>query len=221
MSTKSSLKKKECKPETGLMVKIKELTINPVDGSVTIASATTARFIKFKLSLIHWFRGEKALRKVKTKLPIKIFDDVSSYFKEHAKATSHATHVTPVTIHELTGKDNNLIAGDMFKSIADDLDTIIMTQHQMVEFCKQYPNELKHDNVHFLGKNIYDRYYITKVRSHSGGSLDARVFFVDEGPVIKAAPSHQARKIIQHGKQRYVRTESKLFSPRIVVPIFT
>jgi hypothetical protein len=90
------------------------LVINPVDGLTTIVDAKTDP---------------------------KVFHNVHSFFKEKIlRVKSSPQPQTPVYVFALAGKGT---IREVFESISSNIESLCLTQHQIVEFCSQYPHQIR------------------------------------------------------------------------------
>jgi len=99
--------------------------------------------------------------------------------------SSSATPETLVDIHEVV-EDGNLVK--IFTSLNSDLDKLVMTQAQIIRFCKKHPTWLRQegDNTFFLTK-VSDEYVVIFVSLRLDGLLvsvdrlgDANVIFGED-----------------------------------------
>ena len=104
-----------------------------------------------------------------------------------------ATEETPVSVYEMiqkTGEENNCVRYDkMFGSLNRDLNTLCLTQHQILEFCKENKWRLcdHGKNNYFLVKGT-EQFFVVKVRSvysdsilNTYNDLNIEICRIDEG----------------------------------------
>jgi hypothetical protein len=79
----------------------------------------------------------------------------------------NATKETPVQVYEMT-KDATF--SQMFNSLSSDLDSLCLTQNQIIRFCEKYPSHLRQDGyaTFFLFKENRE-YFVARVRVLSDG----------------------------------------------------
>ena len=79
----------------------------------------------------------------------------------------NATKETPIQVYEMV-KDATF--SQMFNSLSSDLDSLCLTQNQIIRFCEKYPSHLRQDGyaTFFLFKESGE-YFVASVFVRSGG----------------------------------------------------
>lgn len=100
-----------------------------------------------------------------------------------------ATKEQVVDVHEMV---KNATFIQMFGSFGTDLDKLCLTQHQIKNFCKKYPNWLRQNgNATFFLFKVEDQFFVALVYVRSGG-LRVGVYRFDEyGRIWDAGNSHR------------------------------
>lgn len=103
--------------------------------------------------------------------------DIDPGFKHWGLDVASASAATPavrVQVHELV-KDGTF--AQMFNSLSGDLDKLVVTQHQVIEFCKKYESWMKNDCTTFFLLKVGSEFFVVYVGVHSGGlAVDVRRF---------------------------------------------
>ncbi|MFA6251305.1 MAG: hypothetical protein WC603_01625 [Candidatus Paceibacterota bacterium] len=108
--------------------------------------------------------GTETLATAKEVFPSGIDGDFKNW---GTNKSSIATKEQAVEVHELV-KDGTF--AQMFGSLGTDLDKWCLTQAQIKNFCKKYPNWLRKDGyVTFFLFKVEDHFFVARVRVRSGG----------------------------------------------------
>lgn len=96
---------------------------------------------------------------------------ISSYFRNLIlNNVGKATEEAKMAVYEMTA---NATFSQMFNSLADNLDQLVMSQSQIIRFCEKYPDWLRQDG--------YATFFLIK---ESGAYFVVYVFVVDDGLVV-------------------------------------
>ena len=88
-------------------------------------------------------------------------------FKDYLDNKQSATKETTIQVYEMAKNANY---SQMFGSLNDDLDSLCLTQNQIIRFCEKYPSHLRQDGdaTFFLFKEN-GKYFVAFVRMFSDG----------------------------------------------------
>ena len=98
----------------------------------------------------------------------------------HLDNKGRATKETTIQIYEMGHDDANF--SQTFNSLSNDLDSLCLTQNQIIRFCEKYPSHLRQDGyaTFFLFKEN-NEYFVARVRVYSGGLFVGVGRFADDG----------------------------------------
>ncbi|MDD2288843.1 MAG: hypothetical protein PHY55_08395 [Bacteroidales bacterium] len=106
---------------------------------------------------------------------------------------SKSTPETEVKIYEMV---KNATFKDIFTSLSDDLDSLCLTQDQIIDFCVKYPERLRQDGYGtfflFKKRRLFrrDKFFVVRVRVSSDG-LRVGVNHFDDASVWNADCRHR------------------------------
>jgi len=150
--------------------------IDPESVALALQDVVEGRFSKKKansilkliskgeLLLIDAINGKETLAQAEDIFPSGISFD---FKKWETDQPGDATEETPVQVYEMT---QDATFAQMFGSLGTDLDKLYLTQHQIKNFCKKYPDWLRSDGfATFFPFKVEEQYFVAVVRVCGGG----------------------------------------------------
>jgi hypothetical protein len=130
--------------------------------------------------------GKATIAKAEDTFPGWIDRDFENY---GTNVQSPATKKTKVTVHEII-KDGTF--AEIFNGMSDDLNKLVMTQSQIIQFVRKYRQWLRTDGfaTFFLFK-VGNEFFVARVRFGVGGRLGVYVYRFSSDDVWDAEDRHR------------------------------